>query len=193
MFLRNFWEIVRLNAFGGKDYNKTSWINYPTSIKNLTGTAIGYLYVDSYHNGNVPNFYPNSPDNAGSTNNMYGTHLFYAFTGLVGSGSTEVTPDDYKLDNDKTNQFTNTSTTMDYAVNNDGHFVITITWTGFNNSNTDIVVTEFGAKRNVSYRNSAGDPSAKWAEALMMRYVLTTPVTIPAKTNGNIIVSCELY
>lgn len=190
MFLRNFWEIVRLNAFGGKDYN-TTWVNYPTSIKSLTGTAINYLYVDSVFSNSVPELYPSSPGfNAG---NMYGTHLFYAFTGLVGSGSTEVTPDDYKLDNDKTNQFTNTSTTMDYAVNNDGHFVITITWTGFNNSNTDIVVTEFGVKRNVPYRQSASDTGNRWVEALMMRYVLTTPVTIPARTNGNIIVSCELY
>lgn len=193
MFLRNFWDFVRLNAYGGKDFNKNSYVNYPTSARDQLNNPLGYLYIDSVIATGVPSNYPTQPNDLPAAN-KYMSHIFYGFTGVVGTGSTAVTVDDYKLDNDVTNQFTSTSTTMAYAVNNDGHFVITITWTGFNNSNSPITITEVGAKRYVKFGNSSGDTSiTRWVEILVFRRVLTTPIVVAAKTNTTIIVSCELY
>lgn len=191
MFLKNFWEFIRCNAFGGKDFQKSSYVNYPCNIRATNCDNVDYIFVSSMPNPNTPVYYPNTPGFSSCT--LYGTHPFYAFTAVVGTGSTAVTPDDYKLDNDVTSRFTTTSTTMNYSVNESGHLVVTITWNALNTSGIETTITEIGAVRKMNKRVSDSDSNATYADVLVFRHVLTTPITIGPNASADIVVECELY
>lgn len=188
MFLRNLWELLRVNS-QETFYSSTSEpYGTAATIKAMDGTNFTTLC-----NSHFTNY---------TSNTNYQTacrallNPFYGLTARVGTGTTSADPNDYCLETDVTSSFSATSTAVSYSTNEAGHFVITILWTGTNNTASDIVITEFGATKIMGDKtntSSSAGTNLSLRTVLVARHILTTPVTVHAGEGTTITVQIELY
>lgn len=188
MFLRNLWELLRVNS---QDYfygSTTEPYGAAATIKALDGTAFTTLC-----NSHFTNY---------STNTTYQTAVrallnpFYGFTGRVGTGVTPADADDYQLETDVTSSFSSTSSAINYSTNSEGHFVMTLTWSGTNTSGSDITITEIGVVKQMGDRtntSSTAGTNLTLRTVLVARHILTTPVEVAAGEGTSITIQIELY
>ena len=121
---------------------------------------------------------------------------FAQWTALVGTGTTDPTVDDYALEVDVTSSFSTTTTSVNFTVDEDGHFVVTMTWAGTNTSGQDITITEIGARKplykNASSSVAAGSVTTTASQCLMIRHILQTPVTVEAGSGTSITIQIRM-
>lgn len=194
MFLRNFWELWRtatlLNPAANVDSNNL--VATQTSMKAIDGTALGYVGAGGYSRYTTSGSY-------GGTGRPVGEsywHPFGNWTAVVGTGTSNPDASDYALESDTTSSFTGVTSSVNISVSESGRFVITLTWSGTNTSGSDITISEIGAKKLIYYSasstiNCTSTVSSK--ECLMIRHLLTTPITVSAGAGTNITVQIELY
>lgn len=196
MFLRNFWELIRCGfnltaistPYSGYNVDATA-----TSIKAVDGTDLAYLL------GNI-NTRSGACDNVTVMHAANATwKLFNDFQGVVGTGVTEPDADDYQLAGDVTSDFSSTSTSINVSVDAQGQLSIMMTWTGLNNSGSDLILREFGAVKPLYYYSSSSmycqsvsNPNLSPKNALMIRQLLSDPITVPAGSSVNISVEITI-
>lgn len=182
MFTRNLWEIFRINSI-------TQLYNGGTpgsscAIKAVDGTDLGFIY----------NGQRSSAAGDGGTAMRAVGNILYGMGARVGTGSSEPTADDYSLETEVTSSFTSTSTSVTFTTNENGHFVIDVTWTGTNTSGSDLTITELGLVKSFGKLDSASATTpSSFALVLLARHLLGTPVTVPAGQGTAIHVQIELY
>lgn len=189
MFLKNFWEYVRVQSLYTDQFNTGSVTQKPCSIKASDGFNFSQMYIDAGSASGTPQYYPSAPTTTVSTIVLYFRHLFYGFIAHVGTGETEVTPFDYCLANNVDSSFDQTSTTQTYSTNEAGHFVLKITWTGHNKTNSAVTIKEIGATKWMCMYSGGYTGS----HIYVARHVLTTPITVDAGASATIIFECEIY
>lgn len=115
----------------------------------------------------------------------------------VGTGTTPVDINDYKLEADCTSSFT--TITFNQSVQSvSGHMQLVVMWSGTNSSGNDITITEIGIAKDLYlassewYNYSSLTSSPNPFRTLMVRHILTEPVTIEAGNSGSIIISIDL-
>lgn len=190
MFTRNLWELLRVNTqMPATGISYTAPYGNLANIKAIDGTAFTYLFNGRYWNGNWNNI-------------MTGVKNFYApFLGMsarVGTGITPSAPDDYSLETDVTSSFSATTSAINQTTNEEGHFVITATWTGTNTGTDDLTITEIGLIKKLGDKtdNTTTSPTSSnpvLRDVLIARHLLATPVLVPAGQGTTINVQIELY
>ena len=194
MFLRNFWELWRtatqLNVAATSDSNNL--VATQTSMKALDGTSLEYVGAGGYSRYTTSGTY-------GGTGRPVGVaywHPFGDWTALVGTGTSNPDASDYSLETDCTSSFTGVSTSVNISVNENGRFIVTLTWSGTNMSGSDITISEIGAKKLIYYSASSTincTATVPSKGCLMIRHLLTTPITVAAGSGTTITVQIELY
>lgn len=186
MFLRNFFEVMRINSIVTCWGSNTQPGAVPTVMVATDGTAFTNLLSDNVRGASTDTFIriaePFQP--------------LHNWTLLVGTGTTAPDIDDYSLEADVTSSFTSRTQSINFTTNEEGHFVVTIEWTGTNNTGEDITITEIGARKpftDSTKTTSIFSSDVTDRNALMMRYILDNPVTIPASSGGTINVKIEMF
>lgn len=189
MFLRNFLELLRFSAMWVNSNNNNTTQCMPTTMKDMSGTDLQYLVGT-----NLNNSYFSYNQNLSAF--VTAARPFAQWTALVGTGTTNPTVDDYALEADITSSFANVSTSTNFTIDGDGHFVVTMTWAGTNTSGQDITITEIGARKplykNASATVAAGSVTTTASQCLMIRHILQTPVTISAGNGGTITIQIRM-
>lgn len=191
MFLKNFWEYVRIQSLYTDQFNKSANAEYKScSIAGPNGATYVNIFIDSKSGSGQPNYYPNNPNQSLWQDSMlYFKHLFYGFKAHVGIGTTDPTPFDYNLASNADSSFDQVSTTQTYGVNEAGHFVLQLTWTGRNNTNSPITITEVGATKYMMLFSN----TSTGVDIYVARHVLTSPITIDSMSSASIIFECEIF
>lgn len=199
MFVKNFWEYVRINSASSNQCSSSNTAfnaRLNCDIYGLVGGNTDYsrfssIYIDSFRSTGTPHYYPTNPsgDSDYQTALLLLRHIFYGITVAVGSGTTDVTSHDYKLEDDKTSSFDTTSTTSTYSTNEDGHFVLKLTWFGRNKTVNPITISEVGGWKWLPMYNGG----VTWAKVFIARHKLSTPITINGGDSATIIFECEIY
>ena len=203
MLLQNYWDITRIQQrskyFVSTSVSSTEPSGSPNSIKAIDGSKFGYLW-NARTNGLVGN---------NSQSRSYAQMLFSPFERLVdtyysidtvkfrvGIGDEPVAINDYCLDTDVTSSFSNTIYNSCIGLNENHHKVVTVTWTGTNNTNSDITITEVGVgSKFLGINNPQVESSSSGnffnKEVLIFRHLLEQPVVVPAKCTRTIIIQIE--
>lgn len=124
--------------------------------------------------------------NVGSTIDTYGKisetvspkqSLYVA----LGTGTTAPAADDYNLESDITNLLSNIQYTRTVEELDDFTLVVTLNIIGYNNTQNDILVREYGIIKHVPQVN-INNPSfySNYKNVLFSRDVLTQPITLEA-------------
>ena len=191
MLLRNYWEIKRCQSTCVFKNNTQAPWGAPTTMKAVDGTVFSnFPYIDGY------NWYGNN--SSYSNYNSGQRKILNPFNGLVlkvGTGTTDPAITDYSIETDVTSSFSSVSTNTTYSVNEDNHFVCTITWTGTNTSGADITITEVGGVVSCADLSSTTDPSntnTTLRSVLMFRQILVTPVVVSAGNTASITIQIEM-
>lgn len=123
----------------------------------------------------------------------------YNYNGVrVGDGNTPVDIRDYKLDNDRTSSFTNTTLTQNIQSVN-GHLQLIVTWSGTNSSNESITIREIGLLKSVYlvtsewYNYSSIITSPNPFTAMTVRHILDEPVEIASGDSGSVTLTIDLF
>lgn len=203
MLLKNYWETKRVTDQSGymslaTSVSASNPSGLMTAIKTLAGEDFGYLwsFKTSENIGGYGNLHPYasaqlSPFNAGIKNNYVSETMGFR----VGTGSTPVSIDDYKLDTDVTSSFSDRQCTTEYS-SEDGHMIITETWVGTNNTAEDITITEVGIlNRFLSVVTTTSgvttNNNAIVKAVLLLRKVLETPILVPAGHTATITIRID--
>lgn len=203
MLLQNYWDIVRIQQrskyFVSTSVSSTEPSGSPNSVKAIDGSKFGYLW-NARTSGAVAN---------NTSTKYYAQMLFSPFVRLVdsyysidtikfrvGTGDKAVAIDDYCLDSDVTSSFSNVIYNSCIGLNENHRKVVTITWTGTNNTNSDITITEVGVgSRFLGINNPQVESSSSGnffsKEVLIFRHLLEQPVVVPAKSTRTIIIQIE--
>ena len=203
MLLKNYWETKRVTEQSGY-FTLTSSVSASnpsglmTAMKTLAGDDFGYLwsFKTSENIAGYSNLSPYASAQLGPFNAAITNYYVSETMGFrVGTGSTPVSIDDYKLDTDVTSSFSDRRCTTEFS-SEDGHMIITETWVGTNNTAEDITITEVGIlNRFLSVVNPAngvtanGNSSAK--AVLLLRKVLETPILVPAGHTATITIRID--
>ena len=191
MFLRNFWEMMRVGAIASGINTDTSpnILGYAASVKSMDATEFTYLM-----GGNVSSYTLNTPAKVPIQNSLWTP--FQDWSSVVGSGNTAAEATDCELDADETSNFTSVTDVITFGVDSEGHLTATIQWSGMNNTANDITIKEVGLVKTLYNAASASIASATDATAkacLIGRFVLTSPVTIAAGDSGTVLYSVTLF
>ena len=203
MLLQNYWDIARIQQrskfFTSTSVSSTEPSGSPNSVKTIDGSKFGYLW-NARTNGAVGN---------NDRSKYYAQMLFSPFERFVnsnysidtlnfrvGTGDKAVAIDDYCLDSDVTSSFSNTIYNSCIGLNESHHKIITVTWTGTNNTDSDITITEVGVgSRFLGINNPQVESSSSGnffsKEVLIFRHILEQPVLVPAKGTRTIIIQIE--
>lgn len=159
MVLNNYWKAIQSL---GRIYGSSG--NFSSGMVNISGDSVPNLLT-----------YVGGSSSAGlwqiRTNKM-GV--------LVGSGTTEPTAEDYRLENDVTSSFSNVSVSDSLNATENGLSQV-FTVGGDNLSGDEITITEVGITKTYSGQNEVSDSSTQ--VVLFARIVLDTPVVVP--NNGS--------
>lgn len=189
MFLRNLWELLRVNSQDAFYISQTTPYGTAASIKAIDGTAFTSLC-----NSHFANYTTGDGTYQRAARNFL--NVFYEMSAQVGTGTTAPTADDYCLETDVTSSFTSAVSSVSFTTNAEGHFVITVTWSGTNATSSDIVLTEIGVVKVLGDKtntSSTGASGMTMRTVMMARHVLATPVTVAAGQGTTITVQIELY
>ena len=194
MFLRNYSEWQRAlgisDIYTGNTGNTAT--NVYTSMQNLAGN-IEHHYLVGVNGGYAMFSYT---EWGNSVNRI--TLFKKSLSVRVGTGATDVDEEDYQLEADVTSSFTQVALSVQPSVSADGHQIITITWTGMNNSANDITIKEIGLVKSfpmfVSSSIGTSQLGAIVSENILIaRYILEEPVTINAGDSGTISIKIEMF
>ena len=163
MITKNFKVFV--STVFGRTTSSTETVSLPVPIKDVTGSEYSSLYFVT------TNYNLFSVDGNHSTN-LTGTQAANSIQLFVGTNGSEVTENDYTID-DITTLSAVGSTSFVRAMSEDG-YAMTITRTLKNTSDADITIKELGMVKSTAYKK---DTSAKF---LFAREVLPTPLVVPA-------------
>lgn len=172
MLTNNFKKILFKYIFGfsanstGGD-PPTNYSNRPTLIS-TSGSSL-YMTDNGYGSGSIGMWF--SAVNSLSTVNTTPTNGRGYI--ILGSGTTEPTPEDYCLESQITENLSCDSVSVSRNTT-----IKTYTATFSNSGTSPMTVTEIGYVSRTSYAYNAGENS--FDNFLMDRTVLDTPVTIPA-------------
>ena len=162
-------------------YNLLAWLSNYTSGGYYGGSATVYpsntYTMESSKTGVAMRLYDHESISSGYMLSNIGL--------WIGSGNTEVTPDDWKLANDVTSSFSSISRSSNRSVINvDGvsKIQVTCTFNGVNNTSDPITIREIGMSKAYA-RESNQRIYVDMGEAyrtLYIREVLDAPVTVPS-------------
>lgn len=176
MLLENFWEFMRCASTNLYPASGDSVIQ--TSIRDINGTALGYICNASYFSTGKPYLTP-----------MY--NPWDSLNILFGTGTTEVTSQDYRLESN-TSAISIMSKTVSKSVI-DGKFVVTVTMSCKNDNNSgQISVSEIGGTTKVAKAVSAGGAQGQSNAILIFRQLLNDPIVIPAQQSRTITIEIEM-
>lgn len=162
MILRNYENIMANKLLAYNQYSgvvANGFVDGNPVIKTTSGSIVQtYTYMDNY--GAIP--YTN------------GTNSYSKTAIVIGSGSTPVTYDDYKLDTPITT-ISNASTTFG-----------NIEWDADTNRYKKKITYDFMATSDLTVAEIGATFSEKNGTALIMRKVLDTPISVLANAYGRI-------
>lgn len=170
MFLSNFWRLVTpgWKYNGGQDY-----FQFSNGQRDTSGTVRNNTYQIPYTTG--------SQHLTSSTRPFRDNVLRLA----LGTGTTDVDPDDYCLDNDVTNSFSGVTTSLTTTYEQ-GKLKVIFAFNGTNASGNELTITEVGA----ILKNS--DDNYNAVDYLVARQLLDEPIVVPANGVLNKIVTLEM-
>ena len=135
--------------------------------------------------------------NMGSTTDTY-TKLYdsvFSKSSLfvaLGTGTTAPTAEDYNLNADITNSLSNIQYNRTIKELDDFSLVVTINIVGFNHTQSDIIVSEYGIIKHVPQTNLTHSSfSSNYKSVLFSRDVLTQPITLEAGKGFSLTVTWE--
>ena len=165
MILNNYWEAFRLFIIERDvDGIQNQYTNH--NLVNLAG--VSQLPINHYTWGYNQYYTPNANQNS----DLRKTE----FEMLVGTGTTPVTPNDYRLANDITSNLSNTSLQSTSLIGDAGIKTV-YSFTGTNNTTSNITISEIGLVKK--FLNSDTSNGNKY---LLVREVLDNPITVTAGT-----------
>lgn len=94
---------------------------------------------------------------------------------FVGSGTTEPTTNDYALENDVTNSFSNVVTTCNTSTE-ESKITTVVTISGTNTTENAITIAEIGVGKDIAYDWNGAN--LRTQEVLFIRHVLDTPKVV---------------
>lgn len=165
MLLKNY--ATAKKTFWSMNSSSTQTLYFTPNIKLLDGTNRASATYAAYNNGE----------------DQRAVSLRYDTSFRIGTGTTAVTADDYNLENDVTDSFTQQSYQLSQMVTNDGKFETAFKFSGVNNSGNSITITEVGI-RKYHHQNNSGNQFTY----LIFRDLLPTPITVEAGQSINLIV-----
>ncbi len=196
MFLHNHWEYMRVHRQGTPfvSSSQTSTECLRSDIEPINrGTYTSHVYLWT---GQRNAYGAISASNYQSViTNLIRPYIYNEMK--VGTGTTPVDINDYKLEADCTSSFT-TITFAQTVQSVSGHMQLLVTWSGTNSSNNDITITEIGLAKDLYlsasqwYNYSSLLTSPNPFRTLMVRHILTEPVTIEAGNTGSVILTIDL-
>lgn len=155
MILNNYWKWLNItqttNAFSNDYYPPV----YNIGLKNLSGseTAIS----------------PNSDSGGWETRNFANAAVRF------GSGNDDITPDDYAMSSDCTDNIGSINVNVTSAASDDG-ITRTMVITGINNSGNDVTITEVGYAKVIQWYSR--DDGWHTDYALFSKTKLSEPLTL---------------
>lgn len=195
MFLHNHWEYMRVHRLGTPFVN-TSSSNTQCLLSDIKPLSTQYPSHKYLWTGQR-----NSYSSISTTNyqNVITTLIRpYVYSEMkVGTGTTPASISDWKLESDCTSSFT--AIGFNQSVQEvSGHMQLVLVWNGTNSSGNDITITEIGLAKDLYlansewYNYSSLISSPNPFRTLMVRHILTEPVTIEAGNTGSIILTIDL-
>lgn len=171
MILNNYKAFLNFYNTAAFTYsNSTSGVHTATKMKKLNGENISALtgFTASYST---------AISNLGNAIQSK-TNLFLR----LGTGITAPTAEDYCLESDVTSSLSNISYTRSTQLSDDGMSVtVTLNITGFNNTQSDILVSEYAIVKHIATANTVNTSfDTFYDETLFSRDVLTQPITLEA-------------
>lgn len=165
MILNNYYKYLAAVGDTSNSIN-TDIIRYP-GIKNVAGSTFGITVGSNYFSSRV---------NQMNINLNVRKNTFVR----VGTGTTEVTKEDYNLANDVTTSFSSIQNTQTISTDENGKLVITYIFSGVNNSGNSITIIEAGIYKSSIW--GATNETGLTNNAFFARKVLDEPITVPNGT-----------
>ena len=155
MILNNYWKWLNIcqttNAFNDEYYSPV----YNIGLKNINGDTVSIS--------------PNTDSGGWPSRN------FANATVRFGSGSTDITADDYAMSDDCTSSISNVNVTFTSAASEDGlHRTISVT--GINNSGSEVTITEVGYYKAIQWYSR--DDGWHDENVLFSKTKLSEPLTL---------------
>lgn len=164
MILNNYWKWLNIcqttNAYND-DYNPPVY-------------SIGIIDTTGVEKAISPN------DGTGGWNDSGAPRNFTMGSILFGSGNDDISATDYSMSNDCTSSIGNVNFNITSSANDNG-FSRTITVTGYNNSGSELTITEVGYAKALRWHDR--DYGYQRYSALFCKTKLNTPLVLPAGAN----------
>ena len=194
MLLRNFWEWFR--AITNETY-------FQSSGNNLYGILTSIKYKEWTEGNDKPYLYGmHIPLSAISNAYSYNTLMPMTIRPLhvdnvsIGTGTTPVSAEDYKLDNEITLSNKTFSATM--SVSAEGKVTMIIIVSATNTGSEDVTITEIGLEHKFGLLNASSVAynsisTIGTSTVLIARHILETPVTIAPGDTGSVNINLTLF
>lgn len=168
MFTSNYWNykvFIESRSIG----NGVEWTRTDIGLKGLDGNTVLFLLQRS--------------DSAAQYYYVYGTLGIRSGLGIVvGTGTSDPDITDYALSTDITSSLINTSVSSSTGIDGAGIKTV-LSFTGTNNTGSDITITEYGITKAVNIGNSVTTP------VLITHELLSNPLVVP--TGSSFVLSVE--
>jgi len=173
MILSNYWRFIKeLNTHDAYDESKYGSETVTSSMINMNGESGVLIYVTASRNQTT--MVPPMNNNRNIFNN--------GISILFGSGTGEIQPTDYDMDNDVTSSLSNINVSISETVDDSGiHRIITAT--GLNQTSSPITITQVGITKDIfsGYQTSV--------KCLLAKTALNKPIEV--KQNQEFSVTLE--
>ena len=169
MILNNYWKWLNI-CQTTKAYND----DYNAPVYNIG-------IIDT--TGNKKPISPNDSSSGWSEANHW-CRNFAIGSILFGSGNDDISATDYSMSNDCTSSVGNVNYNVTSSANDDG-FSRTITITGYNNSGSELTITEVGYAKSLFWHDR--DLGNQYYSALFCKTKLNEPLTLPV--GGNFLIN----
>ena len=167
MILNNYWAI--------KGFTQQ---NAPTASSSYATTDIGLKDLS----GNAAGF-PNQVNGSNTSAIAPNWIALYNASAKVGTGTAQPAADDYDIDIDATDDFTNYTVTINSNANN-GELTTVVTISGINTSGSDVTISEV-----LIYRELYNPQLSQQPKIAIVHEKLSSPITVPNGSGFSLIIS----